>query len=169
METSNDPLRAYLERCLHEHAPPRLLLMGQDPTRRDALQALASRDGAVCTASSVADMSDTDLTAARFDLAIVLPAMLSELNKREGRQLISRLRDQLAGTVLVCVDTRAQAAERWTISDFIALGFRRSPDSRSIGPAVAVYRYDIRDYKTTPDWLNSRYWANPERWDRERW
>lgn len=168
METPTDTLRPYLEKCLLEHAPERLLLVGPVSQLVDALEGLASRHNADCTTANGEDMPSAD-TAQRFDLAIVLPDTLAGLGHREGRQLVSRLRDQLAGTVLVCVDTRAPAAERWTISDFIALGFRRSPDSRHLGPEVSVYRYDIRDYKTTPDWLNSRYWANPQRWDRERW
>ena len=29
--------------------------------------------------------------------------------------------------------------------------------------------FDLKQYKKTPDWLNSRYWANPELWGRFRW
>jgi hypothetical protein len=29
-----------------------------------------------------------------------------------------------------------------------------------------LYQYAIETYKTTPDWLNSKFWANPERWRR---
>jgi len=31
------------------------------------------------------------------------------------------------------------------------------------------YCFDIDHYKTTPDWLNPRHWANPELWDKYRW
>ncbi|MDD3447840.1 MAG: DUF6231 family protein [Gammaproteobacteria bacterium] len=34
---------------------------------------------------------------------------------------------------------------------------------------VHLYGFDIATYKVTPDWLNSRYWANPELWDRYWW
>ncbi len=29
--------------------------------------------------------------------------------------------------------------------------------------------FDLRQYKKTPGWLNSRYWANPQLWNRFRW
>lgn len=29
--------------------------------------------------------------------------------------------------------------------------------------------FDIHQYKETPDWLNAKNWAHPERWDKERW
>ncbi|MGD8939893.1 MAG: DUF6231 family protein [Gammaproteobacteria bacterium] len=32
-----------------------------------------------------------------------------------------------------------------------------------------VYAFDIASYKTTPDWLNNKYWANPELWDKHWW
>ncbi|MES1925471.1 hypothetical protein T31B1_09108 [Salinisphaera sp. T31B1] len=49
------------------------------------------------------------------------------------------------------------------------MGFRRVAGSQALPAGWSLYRYDIHDYKTTPDWLNKRYWANPERWDQERW
>lgn len=30
-------------------------------------------------------------------------------------------------------------------------------------------RFDLADYKTTPDWLNSRSWPYAERWDQDFW
>ncbi|WP_290652932.1 DUF6231 family protein [Aquisalimonas sp.] len=32
-----------------------------------------------------------------------------------------------------------------------------------------LYGFDVGTYKTTPDWLNPRYWANPELWGKYRW
>ncbi|MEN8822579.1 MAG: DUF6231 family protein [Abyssibacter sp.] len=37
------------------------------------------------------------------------------------------------------------------------------------GQTQAVWAFDIADYKPRPDWLNPRFWANPERWDQARW
>ena len=28
-----------------------------------------------------------------------------------------------------------------------------------------IYFFSLQSYKTQPDWLNSRFWANPERWN----
>jgi hypothetical protein len=27
-----------------------------------------------------------------------------------------------------------------------------------------LYLFDLHTYKPAPDWLNSKYWAHPERW-----
>lgn len=34
---------------------------------------------------------------------------------------------------------------------------------------VSLHYFDVYDYKLLPDWLNSRFWANPEMWDKARW
>lgn len=35
--------------------------------------------------------------------------------------------------------------------------------------AVRVWQFNLYDYKQLPDWLNAKYWANPENWDKYRW
>ena len=32
-----------------------------------------------------------------------------------------------------------------------------------------LWQFNILEYKQIPDWLNSRYWANPENFDKYRW
>lgn len=44
-------------------------------------------------------------------------------------------------------------------ADMFAFGFRCLAQ---IGDD-SLYEYRLSDYKTPPDWLNARYWANPER------
>jgi hypothetical protein len=46
---------------------------------------------------------------------------------------------------------------------FRALGFTLS--SADTAENMRIYYYDLDTYKTVPDWLNSRHWANPERWE----
>ena len=75
-------------------------------------------------------------------------------------------------------------------SDFIALGFvdatpidtksnntrdglsgvdrteSRAQNQHTDAPRTErLFRYSLRDYKAVPGWLNSKYWANPERWN----
>lgn len=113
--------------------------------------------------------SNNDTTASRYDLAIVLIVDSSQNMAPKQRRLLSQFRDTGAARVLATVNREAVAAGWWQIADFIALGYRRSANSRSLTSGWALYYYDIHDYKPTPDWLNKRYWANPERWDQERW
>ncbi len=51
----------------------------------------------------------------------------------------------------------------------IGHGFSRVSEWKRQDPQSELYRFDIADYKTTPDWLNSRYWAHPELFDKHRW
>lgn len=50
-------------------------------------------------------------------------------------------------------------------SDFFAFGFRKLDvvDDSLADQTVRWYEYRLRDYKPPPDWLNARFWANPER------
>lgn len=50
-------------------------------------------------------------------------------------------------------------------SRFYAFGFHRVtlPGVASSTEGAIVYEYCLADYKRPPDWLNARYWANPQR------
>lgn len=50
-----------------------------------------------------------------------------------------------------------------------ALGLRCESVCHKDGQAWGLNRFDARTYKKTPDWLNSRHWANPKLWDKFRW
>ncbi len=45
---------------------------------------------------------------------------------------------------------------------FLALGFTLSATDPTQNRHI--HYYDLDTYKAVPDWLNSRYWAHPERW-----
>lgn len=44
---------------------------------------------------------------------------------------------------------------------FFAFGFRRL-QLEDLG-SIRLFEYCLSEYKQVPDWLNARYWANPER------
>jgi len=49
---------------------------------------------------------------------------------------------------------------------FFAFGFRRIGELAEVsGLQRRWYAYSLRDYKQSPDWLNARFWAHPERFD----
>lgn len=74
--------------------------------------------------------------------------------------------------VLVCCKETDPASSRFSPkpndSVFFALGFVRlnqcSP-SASTSESGRWYEYRMTQYKSVPDWLNSKYWANPERFN----
>lgn len=36
-------------------------------------------------------------------------------------------------------------------------------------PNLISWQFNLYDYKQRPDWLNAKYWANPENFDKYRW
>lgn len=47
--------------------------------------------------------------------------------------------------------------------DCFSLGFRHALQSAHDGTEYQLYEYRLKNYKQAPDWLNSRFWAHPER------
>ena len=95
-----------------------------------------------------------------FDYA-VLADLPGDLGKPTAEALLARMRDINAQRVFWVV----QAGAPWEKQEIMALGFRELQHDES----EALYGFDIENYKHAPDWLNARHWANPERWDKERW
>ncbi len=71
---------------------------------------------------------------------------------------LTHLRDLLARRILVVAYGDQSAGLR-------ALGFTQI---EKIGE-WELWQFNILEYKQIPDWLNSRYWANPENWNKYRW
>jgi hypothetical protein len=34
---------------------------------------------------------------------------------------------------------------------------------------LTLFTYDLREYKQVPDWLNAKFWANPEMFGKYWW
>lgn len=102
------------------------------------------------------------LPPARRHAAALVVGTLEVLAPQPARELLAALRDRLASHVLVALDlARAPLPE----GELRALGYRllaRDGD-------VALFGFDLYDYKDRPDWLNAKFWAHPERWDKFRW
>lgn len=80
--------------------------------------------------------------------------------------VLALLRDRVRGAIYVtCPDRGSPMPAR---NDFFALGYRHvSSETNQPAALDELYFYSLREYKQVPGWLNSRYWANPERWDIE--
>jgi hypothetical protein len=53
----------------------------------------------------------------------------------------------------------------WQFADFLGLGFKlhfQDDDNQ-------IFFYAIESYQIKKDWLNARFWANPENFDKYRW
>lgn len=105
---------------------------------------------------------DSSLTL-RYELAVLMDPQ-SLTTTETISQLVAVARDRWARQVLVLIPK--QSNSHTTEREFFALGFkhRQLPDALKVD--FAAYGFSITRYKATPDWLNSRYWANPERWNK---
>ena len=85
--------------------------------------------------------------------------MLDELTAQQAQHLISQTRLYAAPRILLAEKSGcALDAE-----SFRALGFTLY--ATDTAESMHIYYYDLDTYKTVPDWLNARHWANPERWE----
>lgn len=109
--------------------------------------------------------------AGQHDLALVADT-LEYLPKEQALRVLALLRDVYAKVLYVVAplgDKRPGLISRWEHTEFIAHGLRLVKSYEVADKPLNLYHYDIYDYKTTPDWLSSRHWANPELWDKYRW
>lgn len=100
----------------------------------------------------------------RFDLGIVIldtETMLS-LDQQQKTQMLVKLRDLFAKRIVVVSKLHDEQLLR-------ALGFTQLIDKTTHESDFALWQFNILTYKHIPDWFNSKFWANPENWDKFRW
>ena len=102
----------------------------------------------------------------RHELVLVLDA-LGRLSREDATHLIASLRDLYSESLYVLLP-RDEAGD-WTEQDLVALGLERVRSYAGPAGTSHLFRFNLKDYKKTPDWLNPRHWANPEMWDKARW
>ena len=107
----------------------------------------------------------------RYDL-VFISHVLERMPKSEAEQLIARLRDLHCNRLIVVIPIGTDWSEHvshWKQADLLGLGFSLLAEFHSNQHMAHIYAYDIASYKTTPDWLNNSYWANPELFDKYWW
>jgi len=106
--------------------------------------------------------------AKRYDLAVIILSNDSAIDT----QIIQRCRDLFAKHCLVVQDLSEPA----TGVDVVSFGFSRlheqpivENDQSHHATSYQVWQFNLFDYKHLPDWFNSKFWANPELWNKFRW
>ena len=102
-------------------------------------------------------LCDTLPGNAPAQLALVKDA-LHTLDTAQAGTLLARVRDFIAPRIIVIADGHCAL----TRLDFLALGYETLAADEV--EKVTLYQFDLATYKQVPDWLNARFWANPERW-----
>lgn len=159
--SSRTPQQA-LAALLEHHAPQRLLLVG---TSFPALEAFAAAHPQAQIAVARPGALPAELAAQRFDLAVLVDC-LEHLSNQQGLQLLGGIRNLNASRVAVLVDL---AASGWRDTDFYALALQDSERFQRDEQVLNLFTYDLRDYKQVPDWLNAKFWANPEMFGKYWW
>lgn len=144
-------LKDDLIRIIEHHQPDSILAVGRSTPLAELKPGQFSQVGSL----------DELNQQARHSLAYVSDC-LEHLPLDEGRQILAALRDIHAEIVYVHAPLDDH---HWHHRGFLELGYRQIEAYEDSGTKSGLFYFDIYQYKLTPDWLNSKFWANPERWD----
>ncbi|RJG14104.1 LysR family transcriptional regulator [Pseudomonas cavernicola] len=160
--SSRTPQQA-LAALLDRYAPNRLLLVGASDL--PALAAFQDAHPDSQLAHAAAGPLPADLAAQRFDLALIADC-LEHLPKRTGLELLGGIRNLNASRLAVLVDLSACG---WQDTDFFAMALQASERFQRGEQTLTLFTYDLREYKQVPDWLNAKFWANPQNFGKYWW
>ena len=168
-------IQPVLSQILSDHPPNSVLSIGREvgaalktfvsrhPHRRVLQIDLASKH-----VSAVLELLDC---IGIFDFGIAANT-IEFLEKHVAIHVLARLRDLHTKKLLIVAPIGEQWKNHcsyWEETDLVALGFIVKAKIMVEQKPVHIYTFDIASYKTTPDWLNNKYWANPELWDKYWW
>ncbi|WP_416426337.1 DUF6231 family protein [Pseudomonas sp. App30] len=160
--SSRTPQQA-LAALLDRYAPQRLLVVGASDF--PALAAFKDAHPDSVVAQAAPGVLPPELASQRFDLAVVVDC-LEHVPKRTALELLGGIRNLNASRLAVLVDL---AASGWSETDFYALALQANERFQRDEQVLTLFNYDLREYKQVPDWLNSRFWANPENFGKYWW
>lgn len=95
----------------------------------------------------------------RFDLALVHDVELYA--QIELRSAVGLLKNLLSERIWLLVAPTYCEKTHW-----IALGFKGDPLASGSVLPLASFSYNLETYNHKRDWNNSRFWANPEHWNK---
>ena len=100
----------------------------------------------------------------RYDMGVVMldSFEMQDLDAQKMSQILVKLRDLFAKRLVVVSRLQDEKLLR-------ALGFTQLIDKTTHEADFALWQFNILTYKHVPDWFNSKFWANPENWDKFRW
>ncbi|OTH00606.1 DUF6231 family protein [Acinetobacter sp. ANC 4973] len=100
----------------------------------------------------------------RYDVGFVLldSQELLAISNIQKSQLLVKLRDLMAKRIVVVSQLQDEKLLR-------SLGFTQLIDKTLHDRDFALWQFNILTYKHVPDWFNSKFWANPENWNKFRW
>lgn len=105
-----------------------------------------------------------------FDTAVVVN-LFEHIDKNKGMQVLSRLRDLLSPQYCIALPlSEKSTTNQWHLTDLFSFALSKVASYHVAGQGeVGLFKYNINDYKKTPDWLNADNWANPQMWGKYWW
>lgn len=105
----------------------------------------------------------------RFDVGLALN-LFEHINTNKGYQVLSRLRDVLTPQYCVALPLSHQDDNSdWQLTDLFSFALSKVAEYEQDKSGLTLFKYNIDDYKKTPDWLNADNWANPQLWGKYWW
>ena len=105
----------------------------------------------------------------RFDVAIAVD-LFEHIDKPKGMQVLARLRDVLSAQYCLCMPiATSNTSQSWQLTDLFSFALSKVASYKIEATEYGLFKYNIRDYKKTPDWLNADNWANPQMWGKYWW
>jgi len=156
--TASSDLSKIILPFIQQYRGQRLLLAGE-LANKTLHKVQDTRSHTLATPFTLAQLT----TLPPIDIAIISDVVES-LTKVDATQWLAALRNQHAQHLLLIVEQR-NVNTNWQLADYLALGFKK----RGEFDCYALYSYAIEDYQFKKEWLNSRYWANPDNFDKYRW
>lgn len=100
----------------------------------------------------------------RYDLGVVIlnNEQMDTLSTHHKSQMLVKLRDLMAKRIVVLTHIADEQLLR-------SLGFTQLIEQKNTEQDFALWQFNILNYKHVPDWFNSKFWANPENWNKFRW
>ncbi|WP_462379212.1 DUF6231 family protein [Pseudomonas sp. Marseille-QA0892] len=160
--SQHSPQRA-IASLLEQTQPARALYVGRTVMPAVEAYRLAHPDRTVACASP--GPLPPEFAGQRFDLAL-FGDCLEHLDKREGQRLVGGVRNLNASRIAVLIDLDASD---WRDTDFFALALQVNGRFQRNEQALTLFGYDLLEYKQAPDWLNAKFWANPENFGKYWW
>lgn len=149
--------------------PHRIVLVGE-PVFRLATEAARALNLLDCsdTAPEIFkinhdELGSTTCAALSGDAAQHVMCMDLPINAANPEQLLGSACRASPNLLLVEQTTTHLNEDLLSDEHFFAFGFRVLEKSANSDRKRALYAYSLSNYKPAPDWLNSRFWANPER------
>jgi len=125
--------------------------------------------GCVLRHISCSEISSVHDLEQRFDVVIAIN-LFEHLTKPQGEHILARMRDVLCPQYCICLPLNfGQPEAQWQLTDLFGFALNKVSSYQQNDIEYGLFKYNISDYKKTPDWLNSDNWANPQMWGKYWW